>query len=364
MTTATETPRQPNVPQSSYLDDLPERKIPWLERTLGPDNYRLLVGIVHNPLSVLGISLIIFYLVLAWLAPFIIPSTNKREPFMTPRDGYGPVPLAPGAEWKTRPPKEPFWFSIVGKEEWTHIFGTTSGQYDLFYGVVWGARTALKVGLTVESFTLIIGILVGALSAFYGGKLDNVLMRITDIFMAFPYLLAALTLSAILTPVIGKGIWPPLIAMIAFGWMGYARIIRGDILSVRERDYIMAARVIGVKDRRIILKHVIPNAIYPTLILGLDEYRRRCDFLCCLELPWYRHRGRLCGLGPDDRLCPQLDSIPGNILVDCAFPCARPDFLHPRVEPGWRCAARYHGSSNAPRTLDSLTYPVNFITRN
>lgn len=268
MTTATETPRQPNVPQSSYLDDLPERKIPWLERTLGPDNYRLLVGIVHNPLSVLGISLIIFYLVLAWLAPFIIPSTNKREPFMTPRDGYGPVPLAPGAEWKTRPPKEPFWFSIVGKEEWTHIFGTTSGQYDLFYGVVWGARTTLKVGLTVKSFTLIIGILVGALSAFYGGKLDNVLMRITDIFMAFPYLLAALTLSAILTPVIGKGIWPPLIAMIAFGWMGYARIIRGDILSVRERDYIMAARVIGVKDRRIILKHVIPNAIYPTLILA------------------------------------------------------------------------------------------------
>ena len=115
---------------------------------------------------------------------------------------------------------------------------------------------------------MLIGILVGSLSAFYGGWLDNVLMRITEIFMAFPYLLAALTLSAILTPVIGKGIWPPLIAMIAFGWMGYARIIRGDILSVRERDYVMAARVIGVKDRRIILKHVIPNAIYPTLILA------------------------------------------------------------------------------------------------
>jgi peptide/nickel transport system permease protein len=134
--------------------------------------------------------------------------------------------------------------------------------------VIWGARTALKVGLTVEFLTLTIGILIGSLAAFYGGHLDNILMRITEIFMAFPYLLAALTLSAILTPRLGKGIWPPLIAMVAFSWMTYARIIRGDILTVRERDYVLAARVIGVKDRRIILKHVIPNAIYPTMILA------------------------------------------------------------------------------------------------
>jgi peptide/nickel transport system permease protein len=104
------------------------------------------------------------------------------------------------------------------------------------------------------------------MSAFYGGWVDEILMRITEIFLAFPSILAALTLSAVLTPVIGKGLWPPLIALIVFGWMGYARIIRGDILSVRERDYIMAARVIGAKDRRIIWRHIIPNAIYPTMI--------------------------------------------------------------------------------------------------
>ena len=268
MTTVTETPRQPAVPQSSYLDDLPERKIGWLERALGPENYRILKGILSNPLSVAGISLIIMFFVIALAAPLIIPNPSVRDPFMTPRDGFGPIPKPPGTEWKTRPPDEPFWFDLVGKEEWTHIFGTTSGQYDLFYGVIWGSRTALKVGLIVETCTLTIGILIGSLSAFYGGKLDNVLMRFTEIFMAFPYLLAALTLSAILTPVLGKGIWPPLMAMIAFGWMGYARIIRGDILSVRERDYVMASRVIGVKDRRIIMKHVIPNAIYPTMILA------------------------------------------------------------------------------------------------
>ncbi len=268
MTTATQEPVQRPAPQASYLDDLPERKIGWLEKLLGPENYRILKGILTNPLSVFGISLIVFFIVVALAAPLIAPKSNKREPFMTPRDGFGPIPKPPGSEWKTRPIAEPFWFALVGKEKWTHIFGTTTGQYDLFYGIVWGTRTALKVGMLVESLTLLIGILVGALSAFYGGWLDNILMRITEIFMAFPYLLAALTLSAILTPVIGKGIWPPLVAMIAFGWMGYARIIRGDILSVRERDYVMASRVIGVKDRRIILKHVIPNAIYPTLILA------------------------------------------------------------------------------------------------
>ncbi len=268
MATITQSPSQAPAPQSSYLDTLPERKITWLEKTLGPESYRLLKGIVTNPLSVVGVSLILMFFLIAIFAPVIIPSVNKREPFMTPRDGFGPVPKAPGTDWKVRSPADPFWFPLVGKEEWTHIFGTTSGQYDLFYGIIWGTRTALKVGLIVEFLTLLIGIIVGSLSAFYGGRLDNLLQRITEIFMAFPYLLAALTLSAILTPVIGKGIWPPIIAMVAFGWMGYARIIRGDILSVRERDYVMAARVIGVKDRRIISKHVIPNAIYPTLILA------------------------------------------------------------------------------------------------
>jgi peptide/nickel transport system permease protein len=268
MTTATQEPIQTPAPQASYLDDLPERKISWLERAMGPENYRILKGILSNPLSVAGISLIALFIIVALAAPLIAPQSNTREPYMTPRDGFGPVPLAPGAAWTTRPIAKPFWFALVGKEKWTHLFGTTSGQYDLFYGVIWGTRTALKVGLIVEGLTLLIGILVGSMSAFYGGWIDTVLMRITEIFMAFPFLMAALTLSAILTPIIGKGIWPPLIAMVAFGWMTYARIIRGDILSVRERDYIMASRVIGVKDRRIILRHIIPNAIYPTMILA------------------------------------------------------------------------------------------------
>jgi peptide/nickel transport system permease protein len=80
--------------------------------------------------------------------------------------------------------------------------------------------------------------------------------------------LAALTLSTILVPVLGKSIWPPTLAIIGFGWMTYARVVRGDILAVRERDYVLAARVIGAKDDRILLRHILPNAIFPTLVLA------------------------------------------------------------------------------------------------
>jgi peptide/nickel transport system permease protein len=248
--------------------DLPERKISKLESFLGPEIHRILIGVLRNPLSVIGTSLILFYIAVALLAPSICPPISARDPYKIPRDGYGPVPKEPGTVWKSRQPKITFWMKLIGQEQWTHIFGTSSGQWDIFYGVVWGARSALKVGVIIESITLMLGILVGALSAFYGGWLDTILMRITEIFMAFPFLLAALTLSAILTPILGKGIWPATIALIAFGWMGYARLVRGDVMAVREREYVMAAQVVGARDARIILRHIIPNAIYPTLVVA------------------------------------------------------------------------------------------------
>jgi peptide/nickel transport system permease protein len=116
--------------------------------------------------------------------------------------------------------------------------------------------------------TFLIGIIYGSISAYYGGVVDNIMMRIVDILLILPGILAALILAAVLTPKIGKSVLPTMIALIAFGWMGYSRIIRGDILSIKERDYIMAARVIGVKDGRILLRHILPNAIFPTLVLA------------------------------------------------------------------------------------------------
>jgi len=114
----------------------------------------------------------------------------------------------------------------------------------------------------------LIGIIIGSVSAYYGGVVDNLIMRVVDIFMTLPYLLAALIMAAVLTPKIGRSLIPAIVALITFGWMSYARIIRGDILSIKERDYIMAARVIGVKDGRILFRHILPNAIFPTLVLA------------------------------------------------------------------------------------------------
>ena len=274
------------------LNDLPQRKVGSLERMLGPEFYRILKGIITNPLSVFGTALIIFFAFVAIAAPVLAPPENIRNPYMILRDGFGAQPMAPGSTWTIYPPDLPFWYQpLTGLDHWVHIFGASAGGYDIWYGVVWGARTALEVGVIIEAITLLIGILIGSLAAFYGGWLDNILMRITEIFMAFPYIMAALTLSAILTPRLGKGIWPPAIAITAFGWMSYARLIRGDILSVRERDFVTAARVVGAKDNRILMRHIIPNAIYPTLVLFVLGWNLVGDALRDIMDPRMRGRG-------------------------------------------------------------------------
>lgn len=245
------------------------RKIGRLERFLGPDNYRVLQGLLKTPASISGTVLIVFFILLAIAAPVLAPPANPNDPYKIPRDGFKAEPKPMGTEWKVRPPDLPFWWkAVTGKDKWVHIFGTAQGQFDIYYGVIWGTRTAFRTGLIVVISTLILGIVVGAVSAYYGGWVDNLLMRLVDILFVLPSLMATLILAAVLTPVIGRSLLPAMIALIAFGWMGYARIIRGDILSVKERDYVMAAHVIGVKDSRIMFRHILPNAIFPTLVLA------------------------------------------------------------------------------------------------
>jgi len=241
-----------------------------LERMLGPEWARIVRGLLTNPLSVLGLVIVFFFLVVAILAPTLAPPVRPNaDPYNIPRDGFSPTPKEPGTVWNREAPPLPFWYeAVTGKSEWVHLMGTTSGQFDIYYGIIWGTRTALLVGVLVVGLSLIIGLLVGSISAFYGGWIDDVLMRITEIFMAFPFLLAALTLSAILVPKIGRGIWPSVIALVAFGWMTYARVLRGDILATKERDFVLAARTVGAQDDRILLQHVLPNAIFSTMVLA------------------------------------------------------------------------------------------------
>ncbi len=254
------------------LNGITLRRLGRLERLVGPETYRLLRGLVSNPLSVTGLIIVGFFAVVALAAPVLAPVVNVRNPYQIPRDGYTPEPRAPGTVWQMRPPKLPFWWQTVfHTTKWVHIFGTASGQWDIWYGIVWGARTAFRVGIICTFSTLVIGIVVGALAGYYGGLVDTLLMRITEIFIAIPFFMAALIFAAVITPLIGKGELPSVIALIAFGWMRYARLIRGDILSLKERDYVLAARVIGARDRRILLRHIIPNAIYPTLVIASLE---------------------------------------------------------------------------------------------
>ncbi len=247
---------------------LPELK--GLRKLLGPEWYRLLRGLVTNPLSVAGLIIVTIYILMAIFAPVLAPPISAAaDPYLVPRDGFSPEPKPPGTVWNREPPPIPAWYSaIIRKDHWVHLLGTTSGQFDIWYGVVWGARTALFAGIVVTFSTVIIGLIIGSISAFYGGWLDDILMRITEIFMAFPFLLAALLLSSLLVPRFGRSIWPPTIALVAFGWMRYARVVRGDILSAKERDYVMAGRVLGVKDSRLIMRHILPNVIYPILVLA------------------------------------------------------------------------------------------------
>jgi peptide/nickel transport system permease protein len=259
-----------DIPPPADLSAYGLREVGRLERLLGAEWYRLVRGVFTNPLSVAGLILVAIFVFIALFAPILAPPLEASyDPYLIPRDGYGPEPKPPGTVWNRDVPPIPGWYrALTGRDYWVHLMGTTSGQFDIYYGIVWGTRTALFVGVVITAITVAIGMIVGSISAFYGGWVDDLLMRITEIFLAFPFLLAALTLSAILVPLFGRGIWPATIALITFGWMTYARVIRGEIFSARERDYVLAARVVGNRDSRLLLRHIIPNAIYPILVLA------------------------------------------------------------------------------------------------
>jgi peptide/nickel transport system permease protein len=209
---------------------------------------QVIIRMLKNPVSMTGIILVILFALIAILAPVLAPPERPEQPFHIPRDGYLAEPKAPSSE---------------------HIFGTTEGQYDIYYGVIWGARTAFRVGVFITVATIIIGLAVGTTAGYFGGWVDEALMRVVEIFMGFPFLLAAITLAAVLgsSPRFDR-ITTGMIALIVFGWTTYARLLRGDILSVKERDFVMAARTLGASHGRIMVRHVIPNSIFPTLVVA------------------------------------------------------------------------------------------------
>ena len=199
--------------------------------------------IFRNPAAIIGFSLILFFAAVAIFAPQIAPPKYDHNPYLMPHKGFAPTPKPPSG---------------------THILGTASGQYDIFYGVVWGTRTAFKIGLFVVGIAALIGVTLGAISGYYGGIVDEVLMRVVDVMWAIPTLVLAMTIVV----AFGRGLDKIMIALALVGWRWYVRVIRSEILTLRDQDFVQAAKIMGVSDIKIILRHIIPNAIYPVLIMA------------------------------------------------------------------------------------------------
>jgi peptide/nickel transport system permease protein len=279
-----------------------------------------LTRIRKSPLSLVGLFIIIFFAVLAASAPVLAPQNPAWDlhrvpsPFIIPKASQAVDPAGPSAD---------------------HPFGLSVNGFDIYYGCVWGSITAFRVGALVVAVSLVIGLAIGLVAGYYGGVVDEVLMRFTDIIIAFPALIfsmalvialpstvsvplllfltpvAAFFLVFSLTSLLGRGkrrrtlgtrsiilivitcalvataalmlsgvISDPglsigltrldkvIISLVLVGWPGYTRVIRGEVLRARSEDYVEAARAVGASDIRVITHHIVPNTIYPILIMA------------------------------------------------------------------------------------------------
>jgi len=193
-----------------------------------------------NPTAVLGTCLLIFFVIVAIFAPQIAGVNEFGSNYQIPIVSWRAAPQPPSAE---------------------HPFGVIGGR-SVFYGVVWGTRTAFRIGIIVSAISTLIGLVIGSIAAYFGGIVDEILMRITDVFMSIPFLIAAMVMTVIL----GKGLDNVMIALTVFGWMPTARLIRGNILQAKEEQYVLAAKALGQNSWVIIVKHLLPNTIFPVVV--------------------------------------------------------------------------------------------------
>ncbi|WP_274967164.1 nickel transporter permease [Pseudothermotoga lettingae] len=201
------------------------------------DSILVLKVALKRPTALFSVVVIALTLFMAIFAPFITPYKDQAlgEPNLSER---------------LQPPG--------GK----HILGTDHMGRDILSRIIYGSRTSLLVGITVVTFSGLIGMIVGIAAGYFGGIVDNLLMRFTDIFLAFPPLLLALLIASTL----GKGLGNAVLALVITWWPWYARLSRSQVLSIKTLAYVEAARSAGVSNFMIMIRHIFPNCVTPVLV--------------------------------------------------------------------------------------------------
>jgi peptide/nickel transport system permease protein len=189
-----------------------------------------------SPLALLALGMVAAWIAVAFLAPALAP--------------YGP--LAQSISGRLEPPNAAHWL------------GTDPLGRDILSRILYGARLSIPVGMIAVALAVVLGTIVGGSAGFLGGTADEAIMRATDLMLAFPTVILALVITAAL----GSGIRNAVIAIMVAWWPSYARLVRGIVLSLRDREYVMAAQALGGSRLRIFLRHVLPGTISPVIILG------------------------------------------------------------------------------------------------
>ncbi len=196
-----------------------------------------------NPLTIAGLSGVLILLIVAILSPWIAPYPQHATGTTSIKDKLIP----PGRG---------------------HFFGTDELGRDVFTRVLYGTRISFKVGVLAIGLALLIGMPLGVIAGYSGGILDEVLMRITDIFLSFPPLLLAMAISVTLGPSLQNA----MIAIAIAWWPWYTRLLRGEATSVKERSFIEAARSLGASNAKVVFKHVLPNCLTPIMIQASMDF--------------------------------------------------------------------------------------------
>lgn len=190
----------------------------------------------RNQLALIGLIIVLFILLITTLAPWLAPYEPLKQTIAD----------------RLQPPSTQY------------LFGTDQLGRDILSRVMYGGRISLPAALAVVMIAGVIGTLVGAVAGFVGGVVEEIFMRLTDIFMAFPTIILAMAIAAALGPNVGNAI----IAMVVVWWPNYARMVRSLVLSVKENEYVQASRAIGASENRVLWRVVLPNSIAPVLVMG------------------------------------------------------------------------------------------------